>query len=78
MGSDRVVLVQPLPCDDLGFRDRLESPAIQTGRPEYAVEAFVVGVLPRTAGIDVMGVDSVTLQPGFDLLSDELRTIVAA
>ncbi len=49
MWPDGVVFLQPLLNEDTRFGQRTEQPAVQAGDSKYRVEAFVVGVLPRTA-----------------------------
>jgi len=54
MWPDGVIFLQPLLNDDTRFGHGSEQPAVQTGDAEYRVEAFVAGVLPGTARLNVM------------------------
>jgi len=78
MGSYRIVLRKPAVDDGARFRQITEAEAVQTGNSEYAVKAFVKWILPRTARVDVMGANTIVLEPTFDSISQELAAIVIA
>ena len=78
MRPDRVVFLQPLVDDHTSFGHRAKQPAIQTGRSKDRIETFAVGVLPRTAGIDVMSIHVLFLQPFLHRSRNHLRAIVTA
>ena len=78
MWANRVVFDQPLSDDSSGLDERFERPPVQTSRSKNAVEAFVVGVLPRAARVDVVRSHRTLRQPALDALGNELGSIVAA
>ncbi len=51
---DSVVVLTPLLDQRLGFLQRVEDLAIEQLVPQLSIEALVVAVLPRTAGLDVV------------------------
>ena len=51
----RVVVISPVFDDDLSLLQRVEDLAIEELVPQLSIEALVVAVLPRTAGLDVEG-----------------------
>ena len=53
MQTDMIVMVAPLFKDHLGFFQGVKSFAIEELIAQAAIEAFVIAVLPRTAGFDV-------------------------
>ena len=78
MGSDRVVLVEPLVDDDPGFSQRGKQPSIQTGDAKDGIETFVIGILPRTAWIELVGIDLFVFQPFLDDGRHQFGPVVAA
>lgn len=73
-----IVIQPPVLHQHLGLLQCLEPLAIQQFILQLAVEAFAVGVLPRTARLDVQRAGSAFLQPCLHRRRDKLRTIVAA
>lgn len=57
MWPDGVVLLEPMMDHYPGLSQRGEQPVVQTSDANDRVEAFIVCVLPRTARIDVVGID---------------------
>ena len=53
MGAALVVVLPVLLAEDFRFQHRGEALPVEELVPEPAVEAFAVGILPRTAGGDV-------------------------
>ena len=78
MRSDRVVFLKPVIDSHTSFGQRAEQPSIQTGRANDRIDALAVGILPRTAWIDVMRVHVLFLQPFLHRLRNRFRAIVAA
>lgn len=52
MGTPGVVVASPLLNDDLRLSQAVEDFPVEAFISELAVEAFVVAILPRTAGVD--------------------------
>ena len=46
--------------------------------PERSIEALVVTVLPWADRIDLNGLDAGLVEPGVEVASDELRSVVGA
>lgn len=76
MGTFLVVFIQPLLDDFLRFANRVEGPAVQATVSKNTVEAFVMSVLRRTAGVDVARFDSCLLNPFLNGRSQELGSVV--
>ncbi len=74
----RVVVFSPAFDDDLGFSQRVEDLPVQQFVPEPGIEALDVAILPGAARLDEGGLGTNSLNPGPDILSNELRSIVAA
>jgi len=64
--TKRVVFIEPVIDHDTRLSQRTERPAVQTGHSKDGIEALVVSVLPRTARLDVVGIDLAFLQPSLD------------
>ena len=78
MRPDRVVFLKPVIDKHTSFGQRAEQPSIQTGRANDRIEALSIGILPRTAWIDVMRIHVLFLQPSLHRLRNHFRAIVAA
>ena len=78
MGPDRVVVASPALDDDLGFAQTVEDLAVEQLIAKASVEAFDVAVLPRTASLNVSGLDADSSDPFLHGLGDELRSVVGA
>jgi hypothetical protein len=74
----RVVVFSPAFDDYLGFSERVEDLPVQQFVPEPSIEALDVAILPWAARLDEGGLGTNSLNPGPDILSNELRSIVAA
>jgi len=72
-----MVFVEPLSADRLRLDHGFECPSAQEGVSEVAIETLVVGILPGTPGVDVVGVDLIACEPGPDAVRDEFKAIVA-
>ena len=64
MWPDMIVLFQPGIDNDLRLSDCREPLGIQDFSSENTIEAFVVAVLPRTAGMDLDWLDASLPEPG--------------
>ena len=78
MGADMIILFEPSVDDNLRLLEGWEPFSIQDFAPERSIEAFIVTVFPRTAGIDLKRLDAGLLEPGLEVASDELRSVVWA
>ena len=58
MGPDMVVVLDPLPYDNLGFFKAVEDFAIKQVVSKSPVKALTKAIFPRTAWGDVSGLDS--------------------
>ena len=58
MGSDVVVVVPPLFKDHLCFPQRMERLPIEAFIAQTTVKALVIAILPRTAWLDIQGLDA--------------------
>lgn len=76
MWPDMIVLFEPCFDDDLSLFDRCEPLGIENFPAQGSVKALVVAVLPWTARIDADGLDADLRQPGLEVGSNELRTII--
>ena len=76
--ADGVEVEAPGFDDDLRFCARSEPLDAQTLVAQLAVEALVVGVLPRLARIDQGRADAGMGEPLEDRQADELRAVVRA
>ncbi len=59
-----IVLFEPRIDDDLCLFDRREPLGIENFISESAIEASIISILPRTAGIDLDRFDADRLKPG--------------
>ena len=59
-----IVLFQPDIDDDLSLLDCREPFGVEDFTPEGPIEAFIVSVLPGTAGIDLDRLDANFAKPG--------------
>src|SRR5207302_10883690 len=75
---DRVVVASPALDDDLGLAQSVEDLAVEQLIAKASVEAFDVAVLPRTASLNVSGLDADSSDPFLHGLGDELRSVVGA
>ncbi len=73
-----VVVATPCFNHDAGFLTAPEPFERQAFVTELAVEAFIIGVLPPFARIDVRGVDAGFGKPVENGMADELRAVVRA
>src|SRR5476649_1681094 len=78
VGSNGVEVKAPGLYDDLGFGTRSEPLDAQALVAQLAIEALVVGVLPRLAWIDQGRADAGMGEPLEDCQADELRPVVRA
>src|SRR6476661_8844757 len=78
MRPDRVVVASPALDDDLGLAQTVEDLAVEQLIAKAGVEALDVAVLPRTASLDVSGLDADSCDPFLHGLGDELRSVVRA
>ena len=76
MGSYGVVESTPLLDEYDGFRQRVEDFAVQELVSEFAVEAFVVAILPRTGRLDEERLDTDACEPTTNELGRELRAVI--
>ena len=76
VGSNSIVQPSPLLDEDDGLGQRVEDLAVQELVPQLAVEALVVAVLPRTAGLDVERLHTEPGEPPPHELRGELRPVV--
>ncbi len=58
MRPNMIVVSTPLLDDNLGFFQRIEKLPVKEFIPEPAIEAFVIAVLPRTAGFYIGSFDT--------------------
>jgi len=59
-----IVLSEPGVDDDLSLFDCREPLRIEKLSPKSAIEALIVAILPRAAGIDLNGLNSNLSKPG--------------
>jgi hypothetical protein len=71
-----VILLSPAVDHTPGLLDRAEEPALQAPIAKHAIETLVMAVLPRTAGINTLGIDILRVPPRRDLRSNTLWTMV--
>ncbi len=76
MWPDCVVVPPPSFDQHLGFLQRVEDLAIEQLVPQLSIEALVVAVLPRTAGLDVEGLYVDPAEPIPDRFRRELAAVV--
>ena len=76
--ANRVVFGPRFTDGRSGLDERLERPPGSNGRSKNAVEAFVVGVLPRATRIDVARCHRTHRQSALDAIGNELGSVVAA
>ena len=53
MGADMIIVMPPLFEDDLRLFQRMERLGVQALIPQATVEALIISILPRTAGLDI-------------------------
>ena len=73
-----VVVLSPAFDDDLGFSQRIEDFSVQQLISEPGVEALDVSVLPGASRFDEGGLRADSLDPGPNVLGNELGPIVAS
>lgn len=73
-----VVLEPPAFDDDLGFQHTDKRFKLQALIPQAGMEAFHEAVLLRGAGINVMCVNALMVEPKAQALSNKLGTVIAA
>ena len=78
MGSDGIVQPPPLLDEDDSLGQCVEDLSVQELVSQFAVEALVVAVLPRTARRDVEGLHAEPGQPPPNELGRELWPVVRA
>lgn len=76
--SDGIVLFSPSLDENLRLFDRIEYLPTEQLIAQFAIEAFIVSVFPRTAGFDEGRFHPDTLQPPANRLRRELRTIIGS
>ncbi len=74
--ADRVVVTPPLFDQDLSLAERIEDLAVQQFISKPRVEDFAVSVLPGRPRFDERRLGASGCDPGADLLSNELGTVV--
>src|SRR5579872_903969 len=71
-----VVVMAPALDENLGFEEGVEDLAIEKLIAQFAVEAFIVAILPRASGLDKESFDPDPGEPGLDGLGRELAAVV--
>jgi hypothetical protein len=71
-----VVLITPLPDDDLGFLEAVEDLLVEAFVTQLAVEGLAVAVLPRTAWLDVERFGAEPGEPAADDFGGHLCAVV--
>src|SRR5690606_40109564 len=73
-----IVLLAPGFGDLLGIPHAGKQPAVETFRPQLAVETLNKAVLPWAPRTDIQGLAMLLHQPVLNHMRDELRAVVAA
>lgn len=76
MRTDGVVVLPPGFDQDLRFPKRVENLPVEQLVPQFAIEAFIVAVLPRTSRFDEERLDADLVEPASQSLGDKLRAVV--
>ena len=76
MWPDVIVLSEPLIDHDLSLFGCGKPLGIENLVTERAVEAFIVSILPWRAWIDADWFDANLIEPGLEVFSYELRTVI--
>ena len=63
MRPNGVVMDAPSLDENLGLGERVEDLAIEEFISEFPIEAFIVAILPRAAGLDIKRLYTQTLEP---------------
>lgn len=78
MRADGVILSAPVFNDDFGFGEVVEQLHAQAFIAQFAVETFIVSVLPRGSWLDVQCLRTNSAEPLADSSRSELTSIIGA
>ena len=76
MRAHMIVLLEPLIDDGSGLLDARKPFRIEDFSAQRSVEALVISILPRGAGVDVYWLNTDFGQPLLQWRCDEFRTVV--